>query len=51
MGFSWGLSTESVCSTREGTGYPTPVFLPGDFHRQRNQEGYSQYTYISVVIL
>ena len=28
-------------STGEGNGNPTPVFLPGESHRQRSLEGYS----------
>ena len=31
---------ESGKSPREGNGQPTPVFLPGDSHRQRNLVGY-----------
>ena len=27
----------------EGTGKPTPVFLPGEFHGQRRLVGYSPY--------
>ena len=30
-----------VISPREGNGLPAPVFLPGEFHRQRNLVGYS----------
>ena len=28
-------------SPGEGNGYPTPVFLPGEFHGQRSWVGYS----------
>ena len=28
-------------SHEEGNGNPTPVFLPGEFHGQRNMSGYS----------
>ena len=37
---------ESACNSRDpgsipGLGRPTPVFLPGEFHGQRNLAGYS----------
>ena len=32
---------ESGKSPGEGNGQPTPVFLPGDSHRQRSLVGYS----------
>ena len=35
-----GLIPGSQRSPREGK-LPSPVFLPGEFHRQRNQGGYS----------
>ena len=28
-------------SSGEGNGLPTPVFLPGEFHRQRSLAGYN----------
>ena len=34
---------QSLCwevSPGEGNGFPTPVFLPGEFHRQRSLAGY-----------
>ena len=51
-GFPGGSdSKESACnvssisglgrSPGEGNGYPTPVFLPGEFHGQRSLAGYS----------
>ena len=54
-GFPGGLdSKDSICNTGdlgsipgsgrspgERNGYPTPVFLPGESHRQRNLVGYS----------
>ena len=53
-GFPGGSdSKESACnvssisglgrSPGEGNGYPTPVFLPGEFHGQRSLAGYSQW--------
>ena len=36
-----GSSPGSGRSPGERNGYPTPVFLPGESHRQRNLEGYS----------
>ena len=36
-----GLIPGSGRSPGEGNGYPTPVFLPGEFHGQRSLVGYS----------
>ena len=34
-----GTSVRGIFQTREGL--PTPIFLPGEFHGQRNLAGYS----------
>ena len=35
-----GSIPESGRSPGEGNGYPLPVFLPGEFHKQRSLAGY-----------
>ena len=37
----WGLIPGSGRSPEEGNGYPIPIFLLGEFHRQRNLVGCS----------
>ena len=32
-------------SSGEGNGYPTPVFLPGEFHGPKSPMGYSPWSY------
>ena len=32
-------------SSGEGNGYPTPVFLPGEFHGPKSLMGYSPWSY------
>ena len=51
---TFSISKESACNAedpglipgsgtipREGNGYPSPVFVPGEFHGQRSLAGYS----------